>query len=93
MLVGEQPGNTEDRAGEPFAGPAGQLLDKALDQAEIRREDAYVTNAVKHFRFRQEGGHPSAVLRGPGEQREKMFEGLVADLAIAGRVVAEHQPR
>ena len=51
MLVGEQPGDQEDRAGLPFVGPAGQLLDKALVAAGIHRERVYVTNAVKHFKF------------------------------------------
>ncbi len=50
-LVGEQPGDAEDRAGAPFVGPAGQLLDRALTEAGIDRADTYVTNAVKHFRF------------------------------------------
>ncbi|UYP19124.1 UdgX family uracil-DNA binding protein [Rhodococcus sp. Z13] len=51
LFVGEQPGNEEDLAGEPFVGPAGHLFDKALDRAGIDRETVYVTNAVKHFRF------------------------------------------
>jgi DNA polymerase len=51
VLVGEQPGDQEDRRGEPFVGPAGRLLDKALADAGIDRAQAYVTNAVKHFRF------------------------------------------
>jgi uracil-DNA glycosylase family protein len=51
MLVGEQPGDQEDKAGAPFVGPAGRLLDKALDSAGIDRKRAYVTNAVKHFKF------------------------------------------
>jgi DNA polymerase len=51
MLVGEQPGDQEDRAGKPFVGPAGRLLDKALDAAGIDRDGLYVTNAVKHFKF------------------------------------------
>jgi uracil-DNA glycosylase family protein len=55
LLVGEQPGDREDLAGEPFVGPAGQVLDEALERAGIRREDVYVTNAVKHFRFEQRG--------------------------------------
>jgi len=161
VLVGEQPGDAEDRAGEPFVGPAGRLLDKALEQAGVRREDAYVTNVVKHFRFRQEGNrrihrtpgvqhvraclpwlqselaavgprlvvtlgataakallgssfrltqhrgelleydgipllatiHPSAVLRGPEESRKEAFDGLVADLALAGRIAAEREPQ
>jgi DNA polymerase len=52
VFVGEQPGDQEDRKGEPFVGPAGRLLDKALADAGIDRRDAYITNAVKHFRFR-----------------------------------------
>jgi uracil-DNA glycosylase len=55
MMVGEQPGDQEDRAGEPFVGPAGRLLDKALVAADIDRDRVYVTNAVKHFKFEQRG--------------------------------------
>src|ERR1044071_2467397 len=51
MLIGEQPGDQEDKAGTPFVGPAGKLLDKALDAAGIDRDRLYVTNAVKHFKF------------------------------------------
>ena len=51
MIVGEQPGDREDRAGHPFVGPAGQLLDRYLEQAGIDRARVYVTNAVKHFKF------------------------------------------
>jgi DNA polymerase len=51
MLVGEQPGDQEDRQGMPFVGPAGRLLDKALAEAGIDRSTVYVTNAVKHFKF------------------------------------------
>jgi len=51
MLVGEQPGDLEDRAGHPFVGPAGKLLDAALTEAGIDRTRVYVTNAVKHFKF------------------------------------------
>ncbi|MGC9379487.1 UdgX family uracil-DNA binding protein [Streptomyces sp. MH13] len=51
MLVGEQPGDQEDREGKPFVGPAGRLLDRALEEAGIDPGDAYVTNAVKHFKF------------------------------------------
>jgi uracil-DNA glycosylase len=51
MLVGEQPGDQEDKAGAPFVGPAGKLLDKALEAAGIDRKRLYVTNAVKHFKF------------------------------------------
>ncbi|GAY19457.1 UdgX family uracil-DNA binding protein [Mycobacterium sp. shizuoka-1] len=159
MLVGEQPGDQEDRAGRPFVGPAGRLLDKALTAAEVDRGQLYVTNAVKHFKFTRAGGtrrihktpsrtevvacrpwlfaeiasvepdvvvllgataaqallgsgfrltahrgedlrlpadpdlgvdpsvvttaHPSAVLRGPAEQRTAKFDALVADLRFA----------
>lgn len=55
MLVGEQPGDQEDIAGEPFVGPAGRVLDRALDRAQLNRADVYLTNAVKHFRFRRQG--------------------------------------
>ena len=55
MLVGEIPGDEEDRQGEPFVGPAGRLLDEALEEAGIRRDEAYVTNAVKHFRWEPRG--------------------------------------
>lgn len=55
VLIGEQPGDREDLAGAPFVGPAGRLLDEALDEAGIDRETAYLTNAVKHFSFEQRG--------------------------------------
>ena len=55
MLVGEQPGDQEDRAGRPFVGPAGRLLDEALETAGIDREAAYVTNVVKHFKWEARG--------------------------------------
>ncbi len=51
VLVGEQPGDQEDKAGHPFVGPAGRLLDKALADAGIARHEAYITNAVKHFKW------------------------------------------
>jgi DNA polymerase len=55
ILVGEQPGDKEDRAGKPFVGPAGLMLDRALQEAGIDRNKVYVTNAVKHFKFMQRG--------------------------------------
>jgi uracil-DNA glycosylase len=163
VFVGEQPGDQEDKAGQPFVGPAGRVLDKALISAGIDRDRVYVTNAVKHFKFEERGKrrihktpsrtevvscrpwllaeldairpdivvllgasaakslmgndfrltqhrgevlripsvdknvnldidpkvvatvHPSAILRGPPEDREKAFDALVADL----RVVAD----
>lgn len=51
MMIGEQPGDHEDREGRPFVGPAGQLLDRALAEAGIGRGEVYVTNAVKHFKW------------------------------------------
>ncbi len=56
VFVGEQPGDVEDQHGEPFVGPAGRLFDRALADAGIDRDEAYVTNAVKHFRFTQPAG-------------------------------------
>src|SRR5919204_1596201 len=55
MLVGEQPGDQEDQQGRPFVGPAGRLLDQALEEAGIDRSLAYVTNAVKHFKWEPKG--------------------------------------
>ena len=55
MLVGEQPGDREDVEGHPFVGPAGRVLDRALQRAGIAREDVYVTNVVKHFRYEARG--------------------------------------
>jgi len=55
MLVGEQPGDEEDRKGLPFVGPAGRLLDRALAAAQVDRENLYVTNAVKHFKWQLRG--------------------------------------
>lgn len=56
VLVGEQPGDVEDRRGEPFVGPAGKLLDKAVADAGLDPEHTYTTNAVKHFKFTSGGG-------------------------------------
>jgi len=55
MMVGEMPGDREDRAGKPFVGPAGRELDKALDAVGIDRKDVYITNVVKHFAFEERG--------------------------------------
>ena len=55
LFVGEQPGNEEDLAGQPFVGPAGKLLDRALTEAGIERNQAYVTNVVKHFKWEARG--------------------------------------
>jgi uracil-DNA glycosylase len=55
FLIGEQPGDYEDREGRPFVGPAGRILGRALEDAGINRADVYITNAVKHFRFEERG--------------------------------------
>jgi uracil-DNA glycosylase family protein len=55
MMIGEQPGDQEDKEGRPFVGPAGKLLDKALEEAEIDRSKVYLTNAVKHFKWEPRG--------------------------------------
>jgi DNA polymerase len=55
MLVGEQPGDQEDRRGHPFVGPAGRVLDRGLEEAGIARDEVYLTNAVKHFSFTPRG--------------------------------------
>ena len=55
MLVGEQPGDSEDGAGKPFVGPAGKIMDQALEEAGIDRKEVYVTNAVKHFKWEPRG--------------------------------------
>jgi uracil-DNA glycosylase len=156
MLVGEQPGDREDRAGRPFVGPAGRELDRALEAAGIARDEAYVTNVVKHFKFEERGRrrihktpkrfeidacrpwldselaevepealvllgataakallgasfrlthhrgelldselapivaatiHPSAILRGPPEERAAEREALVADLRVVAQAL------
>ena len=55
VLIGEQPGDEEDRTGRPFVGPAGSLLDRALGDAGLERSSIYITNAVKHFKFEERG--------------------------------------
>jgi uracil-DNA glycosylase len=54
-LIGEQPGDQEDKQGHPFTGPAGRVLDRALDEAGLHRDDLYLTNAVKHFKWTERG--------------------------------------
>jgi DNA polymerase len=66
MLVGEQPGDQEDRAGKPFVGPAGRVLDEALTAAGIDRAATYVTNAVKHFKFVPADRGPRRIHKTPG---------------------------
>jgi uracil-DNA glycosylase len=82
-LIGEQPGDREDIAGKPFVGPAGRVLDRALEQAGIARSDVYVTNVVKHFRFRREG--KVRIHRTPGAEHVRAcLPWLHAELAAVG---------
>jgi DNA polymerase len=87
FLVGEQPGDQEDRRGEPFVGPAGRMLDRALDEAGIDPAQTYVTNAVKHFKWAyQEGraGRGKRRIHKPPTLREMTACGpwLAAELAL-----------
>ncbi|SEM90783.1 DNA polymerase [Sphingomonas gellani] len=103
MFVGEQPGDNEDLAGKPFIGPAGQVFDRALAEAGIDRSRAYVTNAVKHFKFEQRGKRRIHSKPGAGEidacrwwiEQERMLVqpqvtvalGATAARSLLGRVV------
>ncbi|MET9378634.1 UdgX family uracil-DNA binding protein [Streptomyces sp. NPDC002992] len=80
LLVGEQPGDQEDREGEPFVGPAGRLLSKALREAQIDEEDTYLTNAVKHFKF---------TVKAPGKRRIHKAPSLREALACRPWLEAE----
>jgi uracil-DNA glycosylase len=83
MLIGEQPGDREDIVGEPFVGPAGRVLNRALGRAGVTRSDVYVTNVVKHFRFRREG--KVRIHRTPGvEHVRACLPWLHAELASVG---------
>jgi DNA polymerase len=82
MLVGEQPGDREDLEGEPFVGPAGGLLDAALEDAGIDRRDAYVTNVVKHFKWRQGRGKRRLHQRPNSEEIAACRPWLESELAL-----------
>ncbi|WP_129307544.1 UdgX family uracil-DNA binding protein [Streptomyces sp. L2] len=83
MLVGEQPGDQEDRQGKPFVGPAGKLLDRALEEAGLDPADAYITNAVKHFKFTRTEPRKRRIHKAPS-LREMTACGpwLAAELAL-----------
>src|SRR6184192_4017855 len=66
LMVGEQPGDQEDLAGEPFVGPAGKLLDRAFAEAGFDRQSLYVTNAVKHFKFKRDERGKRRIHQKPG---------------------------
>jgi uracil-DNA glycosylase len=82
MLVGEQPGDREDRAGEPFVGPAGEVLSKALEEAGIERRDVYITNVVKHFKWRQGRGKRRLHQRPNAEEIEACRPWLDSELGV-----------
>ncbi|MEU5833133.1 UdgX family uracil-DNA binding protein [Streptomyces diacarni] len=84
LLVGEQPGDQEDRRGEPFVGPAGRMLERALDEAGIDPAQSYVTNAVKHFKWAHEQGRGKRRIHKPPTLRETAACGpwLAAELAL-----------
>ena len=102
MFVGEQPGNDEDLAGHPFVGPAGKLLDRALEEAGIDRGQAYVTNVVKHFKWVPKGKrrihakpdvHPSSILRAPDDETRRAERArFVADLKRVAKALAGGRP-
>ncbi|HEX3390664.1 MAG TPA: UdgX family uracil-DNA binding protein [Streptosporangiaceae bacterium] len=86
-LVGEQPGDQEDKQGHPFVGPAGRLLDRALRESGIDRADAYVTNAVKHFKWEARGKR--RIHQRPNGTEIMACRGwLEAELAVVGPRVA-----
>ncbi len=77
MLVGEQPGDREDRLGHPFVGPAGRVLDTALEEAGIDRSRVFITNAVKHFKYRMRGKR--RIHQRPSAGEVKACRGWLAD--------------
>jgi len=109
MFVGEQPGDQEDTIGRPFVGPAGQMMDRALEEAGLDRRMIYVTNAVKHFKFRQSGkrrihqtpevpeivacGHWLAIERAVIKPRLLVLLGGSAARAATGRAVTISRER
>ena len=83
VIVGEQPGDQEDRAGHPFVGPSGKLLDNALEAAGIDRDTAYVTNAVKHFKWDAQSGTTRRIHKKPNAREIRACHPwLDAELAL-----------
>ncbi len=88
VLVGEQPGDQEDRQGAPFVGPAGRLLVQAVEEAGLARDEVYRTNAVKHFRFTQDGPGKRRIHQTPDRIHvEACRPWLVAELRVVDPVV------
>ena len=82
-FVGEQPGDVEDQRGQPFVGPAGQLLDRALTQIGLRRADVHISNAVRHFRFSQDAPGRRRIHQTPDAAHvEACKPWLLAELAV-----------
>lgn len=83
LVVGEQPGDAEDRAGHPFVGPSGKLFDRALEAAGIDRDDVYVTNAVKHFKWAREAKSTRRLHKTPSRAEVRAcFPWLANEIAI-----------
>src|SRR5437867_4927221 len=82
MFVGEQPGDREDREGKPFVGPAGKLLDRALEDAGIARADTYVTNVVKHFKWTEGRGKRRLHQRPNAEEIRACVPWLEAEVEV-----------
>jgi DNA polymerase len=83
FVIGEQPGDAEDRAGHPFVGPSGGLLDRAFEAAGIDRDDVYVTNAVKHFKWARDARSTRRLHRTPSAGEIKAcFPWLEAELTV-----------
>jgi uracil-DNA glycosylase family protein len=83
VLVGEQPGDVEDREGGPFVGPAGKLLDRALADADLPRKEVYLTNAVKHFRWKSTAGSKRRIHEKPAARHiNACHPWLDAELAV-----------
>jgi uracil-DNA glycosylase family protein len=83
LIIGEQPGDAEDRAGRPFVGPAGRLLDRALDASGIDRDDVYVTNAVKHFKWAREARSKRRIHKTPNRAEVRAcFPWLANEIAL-----------
>ena len=88
MFVGEQPGDVEDREGAPFVGPAGRLLDRAMAGAGIDRSAAYVTNAVKHFRFKSTANSKRRIHEKPATRHVSACEPwLAAELEVVAPAI------
>jgi len=85
LMIGEQPGDYEDVAGKPFVGPAGKILDRALEEAGINRDEVYVTNAVKHFKWEPRGKRR---IHQKPSSRHRRLPAMAGNRATPGRAQA-----